>query len=466
MSDSDIATAIQNNYPQIHPQSVGGFLAREAARIPLKAALAIGGMPADLGVFARNQLGNAYNYLTGNPKTPDYTLPSQDANRYLDSLIRPPDGTAANIMENLDSGLLAGKMPNPAAAGSVPSNFVRPADSLRQAVVQRAQQQGYVVPPASANPTAGNRLLTMIAGRQRLMEATQGANRPVTNSVMARSLGQRPDAQLTPGALQVIRNDAYQNGYAPIDQFGQLTSDATFRATISNLLRTTQKAEQAFPGITRGSSSQVADTLGTLEKPLAFNSDGARAAVQHLRDVADTAFANGNAADGNTYKSAAKAVEDLIERNLASRTGDSAQQALANFRSARARISQSYTVQKALQGPDVDAAKIGAAVAAAPAKFAGTSTQTVGDFYNTFKNAAKLPTGIPGMGNNLDMYAATTAALAGHSWLPFGIPIPRALAAKYLLSPQGQARALQTAYSSPEQLGGLLGMVGQGSTAQ
>lgn len=444
------------------PQSVGGFVAREAARLPIKMVAAAPLMAMDAGVFGRNVLGNAYNSLAGNPATPDYQLPSQMFNQQLDSTIRPPDGTAAQIMENLDAGLLGGKLPTPTVSGA-PANFVNPATSLRNAVVQNAQRQGYVIPPAAANPTLLNKVLTRVGGKQNLTEGAQQINQGVTNRTAATALGQRPDAVLTPQALAVIRTEAYNNGYAPIDRFGQITTDATFRAQIANLLKNTQKAEQAFPGLTNNSgSSQVVNTVGSLERPLAMNSDGARAAVQHLRDQADAAFASGNSADGNTYKAAAKAVEDLIERNLQNAKAPGAQDALANFRAARQRIATTYTVQKALTGTDVDATKIATQLANKPY---GGPLKTTADFAATFKNAGvRVPTGVPA-GSGLDAYAGLMGAIAEHHVWPLAIPFGRAATARFLLSPQGQAMALQRAYSAPQQLGGLLGMTGQGSTA-
>lgn len=71
--------------------------------------------------------------------------------------------------------------------------------------------------------------------------------------------------------------------------------------------------------------------------------------VQKLRDEANAAFAARNADLGRAKKAAAKALEDQLERGIASQgAGAEASEALDAFRQARTQIAKASTVEKAL----------------------------------------------------------------------------------------------------------------------
>lgn len=425
-----------SDYAKSYGSAIVRPIAKGVAALPL--------MAMDAGVAARNVIGNAVNSATGQPATPNYTLPSEMFNQSLDQYTQAPTNTVGKVAEGISSAIAGGVL-TPRAAPQfsasdqlVPSNFVRPQTALAQNALPAAQRQGYVVPPSQSNPTFTNRLLEGLSGKLKLQQEMAMANQPRTTEIAAEALGQNPDAPLTQGALAVIRQEAVKDGYAPIKNIGTIVPGPSYTAALDKIVSSTQGATKSFPGI------KAPDIAGIVE-PLrqeAFNSSDAVDAISVLRGQADEAFSGGQSQAGRAYKAAAKALEDAIEQHLEDQ-GQAGSSTLDAFRAARTQIAKSINIGKALNegNNQVSAIKIGQQLASG-APLTGP-LRDVGIFARAYPKVAQAVTEIHPSISPLDTYGSVIAAGATGNAAPLGIPITRMALRAYLMSPAGQARAVQ-----------------------
>lgn len=418
----------------------------------LVASLAHGYRPtlSDFNPFAASKTGPAPPWET--------ELPSTTFNRGLDQLTVAPEGRANRVGEFVSSALVGSRVPAPQAAQQAPSGFVPPAQALRDAALTRAQREGYVVPPSSNNPTFANRLMEGVAGKAKLTQEAMMRNQPTTEGLAARALGQNPEVPITQGALAEIRNTAAQAGYAPVRAAGAMTVDAKFVDDLTGLGRVGEGATRM--GIK--SANPADEVIAALKENKDFTASDGVDTIQYLRSLADDAFSSGQSTAGKAYKSAARALEDLIERNLASR-GEDGKSLLTGFRDARRLIAQTYTAGNALKDTEgtVNALSYGRDVRSGM-PLTGDQ-KTIGEFAARFGKFAKVPEEIYPSISPLDTYgAAITSGLTG-SAAPLMLPLTRMGLREYLLSAAGQARAMPKAFA-PQQTMGLLGAYPQSAT--
>jgi len=436
-----------------------------AVRPIVKAITGLPGMAADatttLGNLATGHinwnnasLGHPLSWL-GQADSGAMQLPSTATNQLLDKYTRAPTNRVGKGAEIVSSMLAGSQIPMPQIGAQAPAGFTASQPLMKQAALQAAQEQGYVVAPSAGNPSFMNRLLGGIAGKQKVAQSAMTNNQAVTNRLAAQALGQNPDAPLTQGALSAIRTEAAQNGYAPVRAAGQMATDPKFMDTIDGLLKPAQGANRSFPGI-KPQTSQLETTLGALKQDKFDAADGVDA-IQHLRSLADDAFGSGQSTAGRAYKAAAKAVEDVIERNLQNR-GEAGKPILDGFKSARELMAKTYSVGKALVGDsgDVSAPKLASQLAAN--KPLTGPLRTAANFATNYRNAARVPTENFESISPIDIHGSMIGAAAGHTALPFALPLTRAALQQYLLSPAGQARALRDISTGlPRQTMGLMG---------
>lgn len=430
-------------------------LAKGVAALPL--------MAMDAGVGLRNFIQMKMNpapapsmedLIAGRkPKSAfqPYELPSSMFNRMLDQYTLPPEG-AGKAAELISSALVGSRLPAPQAGTKPPAGFIPPAQMLRNQTVAQAQKEGYVVPPGTANPTFGNRLLEGLSGKLKLQQEAATSNQAVTNELMARSVGQNTDAPLTQGALSLVRGEAARKGYDPLRSLGKIATDQKYIDTLDDITKAAQGASRSFPGLKP--TKEVDDVVSAL-KQKEFNSGDALDAVSHLRELADDAYASGNRLLGKAYKSASKAIEDMVERDLAGR-GDDGAAMLKSFREARTLMAKTYTAGKALveDTGSFNARKMASELA--KGKPLAGEQRIVAGFATAFPKVSRLMDESYPSISPLDAYGSAIAAGAADSAAPLAIPLTRVGIREYLLSPAGQQRAIQQAAGARETLG-LLG---------
>ena len=377
-------------------------------------------------------------------------LPSQVKNQILNQYTRAPSGFLGKAAEFVSTGLLSSRIPNPQFGPQAPAGFIPGQQGIRNQIVGDAQDSGLQVPPKIANPTLTNRIMGSLAGTK-VGAGARLNNEDVFQQIANRAIGQNPEAPITAESLQAVRDAAFNSGYMPVRNAGQMTSDTTLTNAIDGLL---SKAgpNKSFPGLIN--NSDVTSTLENLKQPT-FDSGDAVDAMSHLRELASQAYATGKTSAGQAYRSASKALEGAVERNLES-SGEDGAQMLSDFRNARQTIAISHNLEDALDGGTVSLAKL----ARQNAPFSGDLKSAV-DFARTFKSVARAPTEADhDLASQLDIAGAIGTAALTHSAGPLAWPLLRMGSVAGQLSPAGQAMAIRAPYAGPSQTIGLAGLVG------
>lgn len=469
MSDEQIVAAIQRNLaPQPKQEGLGlgraaGVVSRAAQSIVTAPPL----MAMDLGVGLRNVGSDIANRIGAVPAInkvrtrlgmapveagEQYELPSQMYGRAMTQVGVPePQGMLEKGGSLLIGAIGGSKLPSPTINNPAPKGFLPPAQAMRNQALAAAQKEGYVTPPASNNPSFGNRFLEGLSGKLKLQQEAASRNQTVTDKLMARSIGQNPTVPLTQGSLPIIRAEAHKIGYEPLRAIGKITADEQYIQSLDDITKVAQGAARSFPGLKP--QNQIDEIVGTL-KQKEFDSGDAVDAVSHLRELADDAYGSGNKLLGKAYKSASKAIEDMIERHLASQ-GDDGAALLKNYRNARQLMAKTYTAGKALSGDSGNFNAHKMASELAKARPLTGDQKTVADFATRFRKASALQTeSFPSI-SPLDAYGSAIAAGSSGSVAPLMIPLTRVGLREYLLSPAGQQRAMMPTHDPRRTLGAM-----------
>lgn len=422
-----------------------GPWASAAIRPVAKAVAGLPLMAMDAGVGVRNFATNE-----------NYEMPSSMFNKALDSYTTPPEGLGKGA-EFVSTMLAGSRLPAPQVKNPAPAAYMAPRDAARAAALRSAQKDGFVTPPSSGNPTIGNRVLEGIAGKDKLGQEAIIRNQGTVEKLAASGVQQSADSVLTPGALQTIRKDAFDAGYAPLRNLGKVTTGDAYNKALDAITAATKGAERSFPGLTSGNQA-VTKAVDALRKN-EFDSADAVDAIKFLRESADDAYRAGQGSSGRAFRDAAKALEKAIEDELASR-GEKGADLLKKFRESRQLIAQTHTAEKALVG-ESGASNAQAYASALKSRKPLTGDQRkIADFAQTFSKYAPKPKGenYTPLGP-LDVYGSAGLSVGMDSIAPFAYPLTRIGLRKFLLSPQGQAMAIPKGTPGPQQSMGLLGGV-------
>jgi hypothetical protein len=448
--------------PQQSPNALGATastflrpLAEGAAGLPL--------MAMDAGVATSNLIGNAVQ--SNNPSdlqkillgdraysSPNAELPSATFRKALDYYTQAPQTVIGKVSEGIGAMLAGGAVPGPTGVGGalseVPSDVMNARQAARLVALRSGQKEGYVVAPSSTNPTFMNRLLEGISGKAKLQQQGSEMNQGVTQTLGAEALGQHPESVLTPDALKTIAADAFQQGYVPLKNAGQVTASEGFGQRLSSIIQSLSGPTKSFPKL-QGNAT-AADDISALNEPT-FDAGDAVDAIRMFRDKAGDAFGSGQKSVGTAYRAAAKTVEDELERHLAD-TGQG--DLLTGYKNARQLIAQTHSTESALADDlgTISARKFGAQLGSG-VPLVGQQ-RTIGSFAQSFPKFSQVMTDSQPSISPVDAYGAIIAAGAAHSAAPLAYPLSRVGIRNYLLSPQGQARAIPTQAPSnlPQQM--------------
>lgn len=341
------------------------------------------------------------------------------------------------------------------------ADLLRQQSAGRDRVIENARNAGYALSPSEVNPGAINHALEGIAGKLSTRQLASQENQPITNTLARRAVGLPENVQLTSEAMQKIRRDAYQSGYAPVAQSGQFMPGRQYKNDLDAIQAQYQGAARSFPSAVTDDVKNMVDSL----KVRNFDAGDAIKMTQILRDEATAAFRNGDTAMGGAKRNAAKAIEDQIERELAGRGRPSAEM-LQNFRGARTLMAKAHTVEDAIRegSGNVMASKLAARLQAG--KPLSGDLKTIAETANIFpKNmqSTEMMGAVPGI-SPLDVFTGAGLGAMGSmaTGSPLGataalIPAVRPLTRSLLLSdsyqnlmakPNHQAGMLSRALSS------------------
>lgn len=225
----------------------------------------------------------------------------------------------------------------------------------RQQIAQKAQESGYVVDPASANPSGASGILEGFGGKIKTQQQATKANQVNTNNLVNRALGMEEGAPITPETLSALRKQQL-SAYNELRSQGPIVTDTMFRRDISKSVRDLKNVQKDFDLLSKPNQKAIKMAEELASKGV-FDADSGVTAIQLIRENADKAFRNGKGKVGDSWKKMASALEDAIERELV-RQGKTG--LVDSFRKSRQEIAKTYSVEKALVGEDVSATKLAA----------------------------------------------------------------------------------------------------------
>ena len=425
MSDDQISAVLsQQSKPA---RTMGQEVRRQVGltgRAVVEGLTAIPMAAADAGVGVRNLIAGS-----------NYESPSSLFSGALDRIYGRRETDLERGVGIAGSALAGSKVPVPSVKAPAPASFVR-TPTPSQMVLDKARQAGYVVPPTTSNPTATNKVLEGVAGKLTTAQQASAKNQATTNRLAARALGLPEDQPITPEAIRSVRQTASQ-GYEGVRSAGRIRADAEFSADLGKITAKYRGAATDYPELAQ---SDVADIVAAVNKP-EVGADSAVDAIAILRDKADEAFAGGKGALGKAYKDASRAIENLIERNLAGRGANGAA-ALKAFRDARQMIAKTYTVERSLNQSTGNVSGTKLAGQVAKGKPLSGDLRTAGEFGQAFPKAAReFNESLPGV-SPLDFYATGgVSAVTREPWY-LAYPFVRQGVRNALLSPLGQRLAV------------------------
>jgi len=282
------------------------------------------------------------------------------------------------------------------------------APTPRQQVAANAAEEGYVTTPSVRAEAGSAGLAEGLGGKIKTGQQAIETNQAVTNKLASRAVGLPDDVPVTVDVLQGIRSQAGQ-AYEAVRGVGQVFTDTAFRRDLSAATARFRSAAKDFPDLAK---SEILDIVDGLRVP-EFAAGSGIDAIALLRNRADVAFRGGDKSLGNSYRSAANAIEGVMERHLA-RGGDST--LVDGFRQSRQQIAETYSVQEALQGRitgEVNAANLSAQIK--KGKPLTGELRQIADFANTFPSVSRLFVGKAQAFSPLDLGVAalgSTGALA------------------------------------------------------
>jgi hypothetical protein len=305
------------------------------------------------------------------------------------------------------------------------------------AAIGAARGAGYVIPPSQARPTLMNRTLEGFSGKITTAQNASARNQAVTNRLAAETLGLPGDVPITPDAINAVRRQAGQ-AYDAVTSAGVITPGPAYERALDRIVAPYRTAAQGFPNAPQ---SPVIEAIESLRSP-SFDSSAAVAQLRNVREMADTAFAQGNRGVGRSLREGAEALESAIESHLG-QTGNP--QILQQFRDARRLIAQTYSVEKALNPTTgtIDARKLAAQIAKGR-PMTGRMREAA-EFAARFPKAAQP---IEGMGSlpqtsPLDWAVGGGLSAATANPLAMASVLARPAARSLVLSPMVQNRLVQ-----------------------
>jgi len=284
-------------------------------------------------------------------------------------------------------------------------------NSVRDATLRAAQEQGYLVTPGSVSPTGANILAERIAGKTHLEQLASVKNQAVTDKLARRAVGIDETAPLTSDAMKAIRAEEYVKGYEPIKNIGTVYADSSYIDDLANVKNKYIGANRSFEGAV---PPEVEKLIKVYDVPY-FNSADAISAAKLLKEEATAAFKSGDTAIANAKLDVVKALENQIGRTLENMATPEAATMLDQFKASRQRMAISHTIEDAIRegGGSVDAKKLAADIQ--KGKYMTGELKTAAEFANTFPRVSQSPSaiGTPGAGTMLQNSLSNMLASAG-----------------------------------------------------
>lgn len=314
--------------------------------------------------------------------------------------------------------------------------------NARDAILAKAQSLGFVVSPSEGRGTVVNKLVTGLGNKQQTAQEASIRNAGAVEKIAKADLGLPEAEALTPEAFQAVRQQAYQQGYKPVESLNIVRSDADFEKAIGALA-----GKESQGAVTRAGQGEIND----LTKELQRGQWTGKGLVDDIRTLREEGNANRGAIKdigkqqlGRAQLEAARALEDLAERNLA--LNQAPADLIQNFRASRATIAKAHTIEDAMQGTsEINPLKL--AKNETDAKKLSPDMYAAWKFAREFPKSNQLPSKVGGIPWNTAIQSSALGALGyGASEASGHGPAGAALAAVPLVRGPARSIALSKAY--------------------
>lgn len=237
----------------------------------------------------------------------------------------------------LAAGLVGSMLPVAASLSRIRSSGNK---QVAQAAA-KANEVGYVIPPADLNPGMATEAASALSGKIKTAQVASQKNQAVTNQLAKKALGLSAADDLSIDALAAIRKKAGES-YGAVADAGTITPTASYSQALDDAVKPFTSQAKSFPD---RKMPALVDDIQSL-KTGQFDAADAVETIKILRNEAEKAYRAGDNLSGGAYKNSAKALEDAIEEHLVQL--GTADDVLNGYRNARQTIAKTYTVEKAL----------------------------------------------------------------------------------------------------------------------
>lgn len=299
----------------------------------------------------------------------------------------------------------------------------------------------FVTPPGHSRGVA--KILEGIAGKQSVEDLASIKNQRVVNEKVRRVIGLGPKDEITPKALQSVREQAGEV-YERVASAGEIVPDQVYAKQLASLLTESRKVGGVFKGANVGSTNQIQELVSSLWQPK-FNAKSTVEYIKQLRDDAKSNLSQFNTdpqrrALGKAQQKASGILESQLERHLQS-SGNG--KLYGEYRNARELIAKTYTIEKALNPANGNVSALKLAKDVQKGKPLSGELRQIGEAATATPKAFKtLDNSRPGF-SPLDVYGA--GGLGGLGLAATGdpisllagavVPLGRAAARNVLLNP-------------------------------
>lgn len=258
-----------------------------------------------------------------------------------------PTGQAAAGLTGAVIGAKGGSM-----AGKMPATM----DEF-SALFKPTEKQ-YVVPPSQTKaPTAASKMLETLSGKAKTEQYASSINQQITNQKVIKDLGMPENTVLSDNLLQGYRAQMYADGYLPIQNTGYIKGSITSKlgGELDSIAKESRAMLKSYPD--SPIAQKIVDEVDSLKQTAGkyVKPNDTINKIKELRELATKAYKSDDTSLGKAYKDMANTLEDMLETHLAE-TGKT--DLLANFRTARQNIAKAHSVENALVGENVSAAKL------------------------------------------------------------------------------------------------------------
>jgi ElaB/YqjD/DUF883 family membrane-anchored ribosome-binding protein len=214
-------------------------------------------------------------------------------------------------------------------------------NAVKDEGIAAAQDLGYKTVPSISNGSLTGRVIEGMTGKEKAKQLAAVQNQPITDALARKAMGLPETAPLSMETTKAVRAEAAKTGYEPVRQIPRMETDAIYQREASQLTSRADNAAKDFGDLVKSDIQPLADGLKNVKS---FTGDSAVDAVATFREKASDLYAGGNKTLGKAYRQAAEMIEAQIERQLPKESP-----VLQNYRAARARMAQSFDLEKALR---------------------------------------------------------------------------------------------------------------------